>query len=278
MKTKKIVTGAMAAAMLSLSICSLMPAAAAGETVQISVSSTEAEAGGKFTVEVSVADLPTSGIQCLNFSLDYDETVLSIDKVEAGELTVNGVGGVDQSTAFLDNFNSTIYKDKGLTALMWTTSVEDTAYWLKGEGVFCTITGTVAAGAADGEYKIDIIPTERETAPGSGVMNDEIDCGYLKNGERVNFATSLTTGSVKVGKGQTTTGGNVNEGMRGDANCDGVVDISDATLVLQHLGNGDKYKLSPQGAANADVVAPEGITALDSLEIQKFDAHLIDKL
>lgn len=278
MKTKKIVTGAMAAAMLSLSICSLMPATAAGETVQISVSSTEAEAGGKFTVEVSLADIPSTGLQCLNFSLAYDEKVLSIDKVEAGKLTENGIGGSDPSTSLLDNFNSTVYNDKGRTALMWTTSLEDSTYWLKGEGVFCTITGTVASGAADGTYKIDIVPTERETFSGSGVMNEEFDCGYLKNGEKVSYGTNLTSGSVKIGKGQTTTGGDVTEAMRGDANCDGQVDISDATLVLQHLGNGDKYPLKPQGAINADVVAPEGITALDSLEIQKFDAGVIDKL
>ena len=36
MKTKKVVVGALAA-MLSLSVCSLAPAVAAGETVQISV-------------------------------------------------------------------------------------------------------------------------------------------------------------------------------------------------------------------------------------------------
>lgn len=37
MKTKKVVVGAVASAMLSLSVCSIAPAVAAGETVQISV-------------------------------------------------------------------------------------------------------------------------------------------------------------------------------------------------------------------------------------------------
>lgn len=271
MKTKKIVTGAMAAAMLSLSICSLMPASAAGETVQISVSSTEAKAGGQFTVEVSLADVPTTGIQVLNFSLDYDETVLTIDKVEAGKLTENGVGDNDPSTALLDNFNSIINNAEGSTSLMWTTSLEDSTYWLKGEGVFCTVTGTVAAGAADGDYKIDIVPTKRETSTGSGVMNDEIDCGYLKDGKKVPYGVATSAGTVKVGE-------EASSGLRGDANCDGVVDIADATLILQVIGNGDKYSLSEAGAVNADVVEPAGVTALDSLEIQKYDAKVIDKL
>ena len=61
----------------------------------------------------------------------------------------------------------------------------------------------------------------------------------------------------------------------GDANDDGVVDIADATLVLQHIGNGDEYKLSETGIRNADVCAPAGITAADSLVIQKVDAKLI---
>ncbi len=277
MKTKKIVTGAMAAAMLSLSICSLMPASAAGETVQISVSSTEAEAGGQFTVEVSLADVPEKGMQCLNFSLGYDDSVITIDKVEAGKLTENGVGASDPSTALIDNFNSIIGYSKGLTSLMWTTSLQDSTYWLKGEGVFCTVTGTVAAGAADGEYKIDIVPTVRETSDGSGIMNEEIDCGYLKDGVKVPYATSLTAGFVKVGGAQSTQSG-VKPTLKGDANEDGSVDIADATLILQVCGNGDKYKLTEVGAANADVVEPAGLTVLDSLEVQKYDAGLIDKL
>lgn len=65
----------------------------------------------------------------------------------------------------------------------------------------------------------------------------------------------------------------------GDANCDGVVEIADATLILQHIGNGDKYKLSAEGAVNADCYNPgSGITALDALAVQKLDAKVITSL
>ncbi len=61
----------------------------------------------------------------------------------------------------------------------------------------------------------------------------------------------------------------------GDANVDGLVDIADATLILQYIGNSDKYKLSEQGAKNADVVDNgQGITAMDSLAVQMYDAKL----
>ncbi|MBP3379699.1 MAG: hypothetical protein J6K77_02395 [Ruminococcus sp.] len=76
----------------------------------------------------------------------------------------------------------------------------------------------------------------------------------------------------------TTTAAPISSGVAGDANNDGTVDIADATLILQSIGNSDKYALSAAGLANADVVEPKGITALDSLEIQKYDAKVIDKL
>ncbi len=63
--------------------------------------------------------------------------------------------------------------------------------------------------------------------------------------------------------------------LLGDANNDGVVSIADAASIYQHLGNFDKYALSEQGTANADVDGEAGITASDALAIQKYDAKLI---
>ncbi len=63
--------------------------------------------------------------------------------------------------------------------------------------------------------------------------------------------------------------------MYGDANCDGRVSIADATAILQALGNADKYGLSAQGAANADVNGVVGVSADDAIVIQKIDAKLI---
>ena len=66
--------------------------------------------------------------------------------------------------------------------------------------------------------------------------------------------------------------------LYGDANCDGKVTIADATAILQSLGNPDKYNLSEQGAANADVDGSVGVTAADAVTIQKLDAKLISSL
>nr|AEV58673.1 scaffoldin C [Ruminococcus flavefaciens] len=285
MKTKKIVIGAMAAAMLSLSVCSIAPAVAADETVQISVSKTTAEAGGEFKVDVSLADIPTTGLQCCNFAIKYDPKVLTIKDITAGTLagTVSG----DASSSMLPNFNN--YSQEGLISVMWSTSVDDASKWLKGEGTFCTITDTVAAGTANGTVsEITVLPTSRETYDGSGVMNDAFDCGYLKDGVKVNFNAKPNAGSVTIGSEETTTTppattttteNKPGVSLRGDANLDNKVSVADAVAILQSIANKDKYALKPQGAVNGDVEGNnDGITGADALRIQKWDAGAITTL
>nr|AEV58648.1 scaffoldin C [Ruminococcus flavefaciens] len=285
MKTEKIVIGAMAAAMLSLSVCSIAPAVAADETVQISVSKTTAEAGGEFKVDVSLADIPTTGLQCCNFAIKYDPKVLTIKDITAGTLagTVSG----DASSSMLPNFNN--YSQEGLISVMWSTSVDDASKWLKGEGTFCTITGTVAAGTANGTVsEITVLPTSRETYDGSGVMNDAFDCGYLKDGVKVNFNVKPNAGSVTIGSEETTTTppattttteNKPGVSLRGDANLDNKVSVADAVAILQSIANKDKYALKPQGAVNGDVEGNnDGITGADALRIQKWDAGAITTL
>lgn len=272
MKTKKIVIGAMATAMLSLSVCSLAPAFAADETVQISVGSEKVEAGGTFTVDVSIADIPAEGIQGAQFSLNFDSSVITIDKVEAGTLTENVT--TDPAATVLDQFNTVLDNKDGYVNIMWATSVEDTAYRLSGEGVFCTVTGTVSKDAKAGEYKIDIGPTVRETFTDSGVSNEDIDIGYNNKGSKVRYDVEIKAGVITVGSG-----GNENgKYLKGDANEDGAVDLADATTIIQHIGNEGKYGLSEQGMINAECTGDGKITGADALAIQKLEAGLITEL
>ncbi|HQM02857.1 MAG TPA: dockerin type I repeat-containing protein [Ruminococcus flavefaciens] len=67
--------------------------------------------------------------------------------------------------------------------------------------------------------------------------------------------------------------------LYGDANCDGVVDISDAVIIMQSISNPSKYKLTEEGRKNADVTGKnDGVTNNDALAIQKLMLKLIDKL
>ncbi|MDE5771055.1 MAG: hypothetical protein K2I06_05420 [Ruminococcus sp.] len=61
--------------------------------------------------------------------------------------------------------------------------------------------------------------------------------------------------------------------LLGDTDCDSSVNINDAILVMQSIANPDKYKLTMQGKANADVVGDgDGITNSDALAIQEIAA------
>ena len=75
--------------------------------------------------------------------------------------------------------------------------------------------------------------------------------------------------------------------LAGDANCDGDVTLSDAVLIMQSIGNPDKFgtessdpsAITPQGMINADCYLPgDGVTNLDALAVQNFCLKVIDKL
>nr|AIZ97784.1 scaffoldin C [Ruminococcus flavefaciens] len=291
MKTKKVVVGAIAATMLSLSVCSLAPVATAGETVQISVGKTSAEVGSKFSVDVSLADIPSSGIQALDFAITYDSSALTIDSVEAGALINKGVDKADLSASLSPCFESSINKTEGYVSLIWSTATDDASYWLKGNGVYCTINGTVASGAKNGTYDLKITPIERETFYGSKKSNATIGCGYESNGKPVKLDVKTSDGSVTVGKIETTTTTTVTQGptatKRGDANCDGEVDMSDIVLIMQSLANPNKYgvngsdehHITAVGEANADVdSSSKGVTNGDAAKIQKWLLKSISEL
>ena len=73
----------------------------------------------------------------------------------------------------------------------------------------------------------------------------------------------------------------------GDANCDGDIKLSDAILVLQAIGNPEKYgvngsdesHITKQGIINGDVSGGgDGLTSTDALVIQKYTLYLISSL
>lgn len=264
MKTKKIVIGAMAAAMLSLT--SIAPATAADETVQISVSETDAVAGGTFTVEVSFKDVPSTAIQATQFALEFDKSVLQITDIKAGAITETGATSADDSASQIPTFNKYISNNGGWASVMWSTKVKDSANWISKDGVFCTITGTVADDAADGKYDIKVVPTDRETFDGSGVANADIDMGYkASDSGYVQYTVKTVDGGVNIGA--------TGKYLKGDADESGAVSVSDIVCVLQYAANKVKYPLkSDQAYKNADVNSDGDVNAVDAAEIQYYDA------
>lgn len=62
----------------------------------------------------------------------------------------------------------------------------------------------------------------------------------------------------------------------GDANEDGMVNIADATSIIQYLANPDKYGLSEQAKINADVDGLAGITGNDAFVLQQIEVKIYD--
>ncbi|MDE6519491.1 MAG: RICIN domain-containing protein [Ruminococcus sp.] len=97
--------------------------------------------------------------------------------------------------------------------------------------------------------------------------------------ETTTTTTETTTTKEATTATTETTTSVVSDVLIGDANCDGAVNIADATAIVQHLGNQDKYGLSEKGLINADCCnVGDGVTGLDALAIQKLEAGIISSL
>lgn len=93
---------------------------------------------------------------------------------------------------------------------------------------------------------------------------------YSESGTPAQTTTKPSTPNVT-----TTPVGNI---IVGDANEDGKVNMSDATAIVQHIGNRDAYGLSEQGIANADTNGDNQVTGEDATIIQRYVAKEINSL
>lgn len=314
MKAKRTIAGVLALAMLASTAVS-MGASAADASVSLKASNeTVAAAGDAFTVQVSLEDIPSTKVNVLDFAMTYDNTVLTIDKVEIGDAANVDVSG-DTTGAEAPIFSYNI-REKEIV-VSWTTAL-DSASWIAEDGVILTISGTVNAGVADGTVTpIDFAPATRETYEGSGEYNKSLIVGYVYGTDSAEYTVNKTAGSVTVGAATTTdttttTGGsestetttkatestkasetsgeNTTESTKattqgtgapasvlyGDVNCDGRVDITDSVLLNKAAAGA--VKLSDAAAANADCDANGELGSNDAIVLLKFLVHLVTSL
>lgn len=111
------------------------------------------------------------------------------------------------------------------------------------------------------------------TIPGLGISLE----GVWENSSSPVNTTTVTPAETTTSTQTTAT--TAEEIVYGDANCDGKVEIADATLILQFLTNKDEYQLTAHGMINADCSnVGDGVTAVDALAIQKLDAGVLKSL
>lgn len=312
MKAKRTLAGALTLAMLATSAVSFQ-VSAAGAAVTLKGAKVEAEAGGAFSVDVSLEDIPSTKVNVMDFALTYDKSILNVDSVTIGKSADTDVSG--DSTGKDAPVFATSIKD-GEIAVSWTTAL-DSASWIAEDGVILTISGTVSEDAKDGTVTpIDFAPVTRETFDSSGANNSSMVIGYLYGTDSASYEIKTEAGSVTIGKGGATTtettattsgsadtttsakvttettasgtkdttdsskpGSTVKPGnaLYGDVNCDSRVEIADAVL-LNKIAAGAVSITSDEQRANSDCDANGEVNSSDALVLLKFLVQLVNSL
>ena len=107
-----------------------------------------------------------------------------------------------------------------------------------------------------------------------GLSGDEYERIHYASDIKKNFGFSPSMPLAESYVGVTNVINEIEPTLSGDVDCDSKVNINDAVFVMQSIANPDKYKISEQGKANADIDG-NGITLSDAIAIQEMAAsHL----
>jgi len=260
MKVRKIVAGLAAVSMLAAFSAQAVFAA---DSVSIKAGEAKAAAGENFTLEISLAGVPAAGTNAVEFAVTYDSKVFTITSVKPGAVAQTGVDTAENLNG-VNGFEAG-WDTAGTITISYSTGLGDAAYAM-GDGVFAVISGTVAEGAADGEYPIKVTAIPRETVEGNGVTNTEVKAGLIStDGTVTKYAATGVAGKITVGTEPTDP--DPTEVKYCDVNCDDAIDIMDVIMFNKYILG--VAEVSPQGLKNADVNADGDPNSTDSLNILK---------
>ncbi len=277
MRLKKIAFGIIPVLALSCTVLYAIPANGAESTVKISASNETVSAGEQFAVSISLSDIPETGIQGAEFAVTYDNSIVSVEKVEIGELAKTGADDAD-GIAQIPSFGSVIFKQKNAVVLSYSVAENNPKYYMHGEGVMCTIKGTVLENASAGSVaEFKIVPNPRKTNnSGTAVNNNKIWLGYDSDPDEditnyIFYDSEVSHGSVTVSGSDIT-----DDGVKGDATGDGIVDIADVVATASYVGDPIANTLSDKALILCDVHnSGDGVTGSDVLMIQQYVAKII---
>ena len=259
---KKIVSGLMAMAMAA---SSLSLTAFAADDVQVTIGKDEAKVNETFEVAVDLAAVPSGGLSSIDFAINYDSSLLEIQKVELG--TAGDTGAKSQEGDLGDTLFNWYDTGKQIV-VVWATGLTDSQYWVKNTGTFLKISGKTKA---EGTATLKGGAVDRAAYPGSSAKAGVV---FSAVGDKTkDYTASFTDGEVKIGTPVTTP--DPSKIKWGDADCSGQVDVSDAVLVAR-FANADKgAKITDAGVANADVTHDGNVDADDASKILEVIARLI---
>lgn len=268
---KKMISSLLAMAMTAMSLTVVASAA----DVTVKVGSQEVDASNKnFSVDVSLAGVPSSGINTVDFAISYDASFLKISDVKLGSI---GDTGAASKEGELGDTVFSWYDTGSQIVVVWSTGLTDSANWIKSDGTFLTLSGSVSASSGSSELKI--VPASRESYPSSGKNNADVvfanvdgdSYGYSATNGKISFKEATTTTTTTT-TSTTPTPGKV---LYGDANCDGSVTVSDAIIACRAANSDTTLSISSQGKTNADCDGDNALTAKDASIILKLVAKLL---
>jgi hypothetical protein len=258
------------------SLFSAVASVSAADAITISAETKQVKPNAEFTVDISLAGVPSSGIAGLDFAIKYDSSVMEVTGVTEGSISKT-------SDKQVEGFSSNLATNltDGAVSVLWATgSISDNSKWIKSDGVLLTLN---CKAKKEGTAKVEITKGLRKDATSVDVA--------VENLEVVNPTVAAGTITVKDGdptpspspspaespSPSPSNGGN--EGGKtvlGDVDCDGKVDITDITTLAISLV--DKKPLDGQAKINADVDGDGSVALTDLARIKQFVSKVIDKL
>ena len=258
MRIKKSIAGIMAIATITATMAGASVATAADGKVGVAINNTTAKAGEAFTLSLNLSDIPETGISGVDLGIKFDTSLVTVSEVKTSTLAATGASDIESGD--LDPFYASILDD-GLIGVSWAVGSDDSKYFMKGEGEFLTISGTVNSEAKAGSKAVfSIVPVDRKATGSSSETIKSLYLGYINGTESVSYEYTLTDGYVEIlgeddtDKTEDSTGPSMGTvSLYGDVNESGAVEVADLVALAKYFADGTAYALSPTGLANADV-------------------------
>ncbi|MBR6836775.1 MAG: hypothetical protein IKM72_12350, partial [Oscillospiraceae bacterium] len=170
------------------SLFSTVASVSAADAITIAAETKAVESGKEFTVDISLAGVPSTGIAGLDFAIKYDTSLMEVTGVTEGAVSKTNDKQVE---GFSSNLATNI--NNGAVSVLWATgSVSDNSKWIKSDGVLLTLN---CKAKADGDAKVEITKGVRKDATGIDVAVEGL--------EVVN--PTAKAGTISIGKPAETT-------------------------------------------------------------------------
>lgn len=292
MKAKKILAGACASLMLAITAA---PVVSAADAVTVTVGNTTAEAGGKFSVTLDLADVPAAGINACDFGIKFDSKAITVTNVKAGDLAKEDTATLEGVKALETNIET------GLVSVIYGLGTTDASNYITKAGTFLNIEGTVSADAAAGKYDLEVVAIDRLADPSGTASNADIIFGNYDSasGACTMYTPTITDGYVEVVSDSTEETVNTEETqpttpeatddtegtlpnlsvtMRGDVTCNDMVNLDDIVALSKYLLNAKVYPLTEQGIVNGELTDDGKVNSSDASMLIEYNLGTVKEL